>query len=255
MDDKTKTGVGAEKPAVVKALLCFGLGSMAIFFGYAQLFGAALEVSARLALNLLTGAGLWFLIGLAINAWAKRSKGAVVPAGKIALGFVALVALDQVARAMAATNLGAGAPILGDWLAFNFAADARGELGGVLNFAFPSWLALLLLPVGVIGYRALVHGTKMNRRLLALFVALYSAGIFSAWLGGVIHGSAFTLLSVGGFMSLGWIDLYHFAFIPLMLQIIFFEKASEEVPFREYFWSEMAVVKSLASGARKERRA
>jgi len=103
---------------------------------------------------------------LAINAWAKRSEGAVVPAGKIVLGFVALVALDQVARVIAAANLG-----------------------------------------------------------------------------------------VGGFMSLGWIDLYHFAFIPLMFQIIFFEKGGEEAPFREYLRSEVAVVKSLASGACKECRA
>jgi len=256
MNDKTKTSTGAEKPAAVKALLCFGLGSAAVFFGYAQLFGAPLEANAWLALNLLVGAGFWFLIGLAINAWAKRSKGAVVPARKIALGFVALVALDQAARAIAAANLGFGAPIIGEWLALNFAADARTGLGAGNGFILPLQIAmLLLLPVGVIAYRAFVYKSKTNKRLLALFVTLYTAGIFSAWLGLAIHGAHFTMLSVAGFTGFGVADLFHFAFIPLMFQLIFFELGGEGAAFKDYVRSEAEAVKSLVGGARRERKA
>jgi len=188
-------------------------------------FRRTIEADVYLVLNLAATVVLSALVGLAVNRWARNAGSATVPVVFIAIAVAALVAADLVMSAIVARNLGATVPIVGDWLSFDFAADARGELG--VTLPIPVWSVmvfyLLPLPLGVFAYRHICLRNQVNKRLLAILLTLYITGISTTGIGFAIYGDFFTFIGIRNFMGVGVRDVYTHVATLVVVQCFLFE--------------------------------
>ncbi|MCL2558295.1 MAG: hypothetical protein FWE09_07435 [Treponema sp.] len=237
---------GAQRPGAARILLWYGTPAVAIYFFYMLVLQRPIEANGFLALNLAVSVALAFLVGLAINRWARGAGPRPARAAKIALAAVAIIAADLVLSAVISGNLGFWARLAGDWLAVDFAAIPRIiENPIVLHRAVAIPLHLLTLTFGLLAYRSFCFGGRGNYRLFALFAALYFGCISSVIIHTLVYGGGFNFIAVGGFGSLALSDLLLCVFVGLSMQVIFFELRGEGKSLREYFASEAAKLRAF----------
>jgi len=213
------------KSGNTKIILCYALVACALYFANMLVFRRTIEADVYLVLNLAATAVLSALVALAVNRWARNAGAAAVPVVFIAIAVTALIAVDLVISAVVMRNIGVAVPIVGEWLSFDFAMDARRELG--VRLPIPAWSVLvfymLSLLFGVFTYRHICLRNQVNKRLLAILLSLYIACISILGIGFAIYGDFFTFIGIRNFMGVGVRDVYTHVATLVVVQCFLFE--------------------------------
>ncbi|MCL2412295.1 MAG: hypothetical protein FWC97_11710 [Treponema sp.] len=253
--DKHKQLGALFRAIYTRAFICYGLMSCVFYFVIMLVLRKPIVPDIYLALNLIVPAVLWFLIGLAINRWAQKAGSNPVPWFKIAIAIAVLILIHQAVSAIIVRHPETVIPIVGNWLTFNVFLDS--EVMGIPRrsiSAFWYWAHLpLALLLGIFPYRAFCFGTaQSDKRLLAVFLSLFIAGILNGKLMDVLYGGRISFISVRNFINLGFQDIHDYVFLFVMLQLIFFELKESDTTLKAYFKYEASNIKALVPKIRKK---
>jgi len=269
LQDKRKPISDFFRSKYVKAFLCYGLGSCGLYFLFMFIHGGPIEADIYLAINLIVSVVLWFLIGLAINHRAEKAPNDKVPAFKIIIAAAALIVFYQVVTVILAAVMvrhpEMAVPIIGDWLAFrvtpNFIYSAEGSIQHSIFTAIPVLPHLISLPLvlllGIFMYRAFCFTDQANKRILAIFLMFFIAGILSGNVAGIICRGRFNFITVRNFIDLSVQNIFDYVVILVVLQLAFFEskKPSESKDpspgLKAYFKYEADNIRAVVSKLRK----
>lgn len=152
---------------------------------------------------------LFYVAGCALVAWSRRTD-RVASGRSLVVLIVAMVAVDQVGKAIAVATLqpGASDPLVEGWLHFSNVHNASGSWLG------PGWLkpilavvAVLVLPLSVVVYRYYV---SIQRR--SLWADLTFVGVFAGYAGWLVdifvRGYVVDVIHIPGLVAVDLKDLF-----------------------------------------------
>jgi signal peptidase II len=152
---------------------------------------------------------LFYVGGCALVAWSRRTDRVASGWGLVVL-IVAMVAVDQLSKAIAVATLqpGASIPLVEGWLHFSNVQNTSGSWLG------PGWLkpilamvAVLVLPLSVVVYRYYVSTRRRSLWADLTFVGV-SAG-YASWLAEIlVRGYIVDVIRIPGLISFDLKDLF-----------------------------------------------